>query len=116
MYSVIHPNGAPLFCDRNARPLSLPEWANLRSDAAYALVADTRVAANVRVVTVWEGMACVYDPSGVPLVFETIIVAGDACPCDREKHGQRYLTEDDAFLGHFEVVERIRAELDGPRP
>lgn len=105
----------PIYYDREARPISLRQWAELHDDLDYIRVASTYIAMN-RVSTVWLGIDHSFG-AGPPLIFETMIfnenptnsstfVPGRSYhePWDYQR---RYHTLEAAMLGHEKAVGHV---------
>jgi hypothetical protein len=85
-----------LFYDRAGRPITVQEWAELKTVDRY--VGGTRVGP-AWVSTVWLGMD--HGFMGPPLIFETVVFGGID---DMEM--ERYHTEAEARVGHEWWVRR----------
>lgn len=98
------------------------KWARLFEDANYKRVADSVLPNGVRVSTIWTGLDFSFSPSGPPVIFESmafspevsVVKAADSIfGRDTEYHQPldqwRYSTEEQAWLGHWEMCEKFFA-------
>lgn len=89
--------------DRQGHAITFDQWTQLYAQADYKILTKTDIG-GVKVSTVWLGLDHAYlgEP---PLIFETMVFGGTL---DQEQ--ARYTTEAQAFAGHGEMCERVRAE------
>jgi hypothetical protein len=116
--------GRPLYFDRQARPISMTRWGELRETGldpdghygarAYLRVGEDRIG-EVTVSTVWLGIDhgfCSFTEREAlgeayqPVIFETMIFGGQYSHWQR-----RYCTEAQAARGHLEAVTDVRAGM-----
>lgn len=95
--------------DRQGAPISMERFTELLSQASnYRRVAETQVGP-FWVSTVWLGLDHSFG-SGPPLIFETMVFAGDHDLGDgRERDCRRYTTEAEALEGHAATVLLLQA-------
>jgi hypothetical protein len=95
-----------LYYDRQGRPISLEGWALLLRDLDYRRVGLDEVGGFV-ISTVWLGLNHQWLASQPPIIFETMVFsAEDEKPV--EEYMDRYSTEEEARLGHLNVVSVVR--------
>lgn len=108
--------GFPIYFDRQGNPLTLGEWARLLEIGHpdygprpfdYKSVARTTVGAYL-VSTVWLGTDMNFGLGEPPVLFETMVFANDGGPA-HEFDLDRYCTEDQAVVGHRDMVTLVRA-------
>ena len=90
--------------DRQGRPISYDEWADLRE---RDLVVEKTTIGGIDISTVWLGLDHQWDPDGPPHIFETMIF--EQGPLDQECW--RYSTEADALAGHRRACDKVRFAL-----
>ena len=92
--------------DRDGNTISSEEWVlRLKKDNRVAY-SETK---NYSISTVYLGINHRYDGKLPPYIFETLVFADDdTLPWD--DYMQRYSTEEEAILGHLEVLKKIREE------
>jgi hypothetical protein len=104
------------YYDRQGRPLPdllidregfLREVAPLTRDDDYKRVALTEIG-DIRISTVWLGLDHNFNPTGPPLIFETMVFGG---PLNEEQW--RYPTEAAALAGHDQAVAAVHEALRG---
>jgi len=125
-------NKRPLYYDRKGRPIDLEEYAQLFGDMNYRIVAHTDIVATAKhpasyLSTVWLGIDHSFLYTGPPLIFETMRFTQEFTKRDRFLHRPyrealefpypydehqyteqaRYLTEEQASLGHQAIVKLI---------
>lgn len=101
------------YYDRNNRPLSLDEYATLLRDREYKRVCSDYVG-SYWVSTVWLGLDHAF-MGGPPLVFESMVFADtaeDSSELGEDRFSDRYTTEHQAVLGHYEIVAAVQACVD----
>lgn len=93
--------------------MTMEEWAEKLYDFNYKMVAKSiiDVEGTIEVSTVWLGLNHQWLPDRPPLIFETMIFGG---PLDRECW--RYSTEEQALVGHAEVVRLAELEQQVEQP
>jgi len=108
--------------DRSGRPISIEEIGDLLRTPDYKRVAYTEItssadeAVKYRVSTVWLGLDHNWS-GGDPLIFETMVFAGEPDPRQRggsawaDQLCRRYTNELDAKLGHEETVILVAATV-----
>lgn len=101
------------FFDRRRRPITPERWVELRADDSYFRVgADT--VGPFFVSTVWLGIdhAMSAQPHE-PIIFETMVF-DERFDQTRPEYVERYATEGEAQLGHFNVLQMVTRlhELD----
>lgn len=107
---------ASRYFDPDGNPITMHEWAAAREskdeDSTWArehLV--TKIAQGIdgdgiTVSTVWLGLDHQWDPSGPPLIFETMIFGGVF-----NEEQWRYSTREEAHAGHAEAVRHAKAGI-----
>lgn len=105
------------YYDRQGERITDPQrWVDLMDDReGYRRVAQD-VVGPYWVSTVWLGLDHNHCPGGPPLIFETMVFAGED---DNERFAhdfdmRRYATEAEAIAGHQETVMAVRATLLDP--
>jgi hypothetical protein len=110
------------YFDKQGNPLELLEWAKLKGDKDFQRVAYDEVHPYF-VSTVWLGLDHGYN-SGSPVIFETMVfeldlstsvspAIGDLPEREYQYHKsldqytRRYSTEDDAWVGHRQIVKQL---------
>jgi len=92
-----------VYYDRDGNPIeSGVEWGKYHVDPEYKRVASSYVAGK-HISTVWVGMNMAFR-NGPPIIFETMVFSEDA----DDGFMQRYATEEEALLGHLEVLRRLK--------
>jgi hypothetical protein len=86
-------------------------WGKWMKDSANRRVAETIVAAGVRVSTVFLGLNHSFTPRAQPILFETMIFDGS-----KSKYQERYCTWDEAEAGHERAVVFARATIAAAEP
>src|SRR5262249_49494543 len=90
-----------LYYDRQGHPIRMEAMAKLIEDLDYKRIAETTLPDGKWVSTVWLGINHQFG-QGPPLIFETMVfesrenLSEIAC--------QRYSTENEAIIGHQEMV------------
>lgn len=103
------------FYDRDGEPLpDVLAWGRLRESLDYFRIGLDRVG-DVEVSTVWIGVDHGHDPSGPPIIFETMVFGLDTQNFDgsggeRRIGGEthRYATAAEARAGHDRIVAELR--------
>jgi len=95
----------PMHYDRLGVPISLREWALLYNDKEYFRIGSTVVDGHWWISTVWLGL--VSNPWGPPLVYETMVFNLTSDDPRTEWELRRYHTEDEARIGHLEMVHLV---------
>jgi len=95
----------PDYYDRQGKPLTLLEWAGALEDRTIdkRRVAETTLPNGRWVSTVWLGLDHRFG-HGPPLIFESMVFESKA-EMD-EIDCERYSTEEEARVGHQELVEK----------
>ena len=97
--------------DFDGNPVSIEEWDRLFQDLQRRQVARTKVG-DAEVSTVWIGldhrMPPPLDPPGPPLIFETMIFAGDE---ELDGYCWRWPNKDAALAGHDQAVALARERV-----
>jgi len=94
-----------LYYDRQGHPITLKTFGKLIEDLDYRRILETTLPDGKWVSTVWLGINHQFG-QGPPLIFETMVfesrdnLSDIAC--------QRYSTEDDAIIGHQEMVAQYQ--------
>jgi hypothetical protein len=91
------------YYDRQGRPISFEQWADLFNDPDYQRVACTILEDGIIVSTVWMGLDHGFGREG-HLIFETMVFPKDASE-DRLCH--RYTTEAAAIADHDQIVAAL---------
>jgi hypothetical protein len=92
-----------MWYDRAGAPISMDEWVRLLGNPEYKRVAEDTVG-DVWVSTIWLGLNHNWYPSGVPLLFETMLWRGTEIVRDPT----RYHSEEAALAGHRAIVNELR--------
>jgi hypothetical protein len=92
---------APMYYDREGKPITLWQWAALMEANGDHHVANDLIG-EVRVSTVWLGLDHNWGP-GPPLIFETMVFGGTM-----DEDQWRYPTEAVALAGHDQVVAMVK--------
>lgn len=95
------------YFDRDGLPMSISEWTFRFQHESYKRVGMDEVDGR-RVSTVWLGIDHSFGRQGPPLIFESMVFAGDSW---RDEWMQRYSTLADAVSGHERIVTWLRAGL-----
>lgn len=112
-----------LYYDKQGNPISVEEFSRLKfgGDMEYGRIGLTQVGPYT-ISTVWLGIDHAFG-EGPPVLFETMVFATDAWEADRsvsveegrpplhEFDCQRYCTEEEAQIGHEEMVLLVRATV-----
>lgn len=89
-------------------------WQQVFDDMTYRRVAETTIADDVWVSTVWLGLNHNFW-GGPPLIFETMVfdqgANHDGFSAVLDEFSLRYSTESDARLGHEQVVGAMQLAL-----
>jgi hypothetical protein len=93
------------YYDRQGHPMSMDAWTVALVDNDTRRVAFTEMG-NIEISTVWLGLDHNFWCSGSPLIFETMVFGGEY-----NNWQQRYCTEEQAKVGHNQVVAALRAGL-----
>jgi hypothetical protein len=89
--------------DREGKPITLEQWAQLFENAAYKRVAEATLPDGKWVSTVWLGLDHSFMDEGPPVIFETMVFSSKE---DMDELDQRrYSTEAEALAGHHEAVQ-----------
>lgn len=96
-----HDDSPPLYYDTQARPIPLLVWAPRWWQVGHTTLGD------VDISTVWLGLDHGFG-SPEPLIFETMIFAGDSEALDGWQ--DRYATWEEAALGHQAAVQLVQLE------
>ncbi len=92
------------YYDRQGNPLTLTEWANAFEKGFDAKVVKQETLPNGRwVSTVWIGLDHRFG-DGPPLIFESMVFRTKDSM--EEVDSRRYSTEEEALVGHADLVER----------
>jgi hypothetical protein len=98
-----------MYYDRQGQPMGLGDWAARFHDWEYRVVERDRIHGAL-VSTVWMGIDHSFG-FGPPLIFETM--AADETGNDRpgwwDEFSRRYSSEEEARVGHAEVLGQVRA-------
>ncbi len=103
-----------LYYNKQCEPIDWQEYARLCEEKygpdpkedGYHRVGSTHVG-EYWISTVWIGIDMGYDPDGPPIIFETMVFAGEGVRHDLDC--RRYATEEEAKQGHEEFVTLIKA-------
>ena len=96
------------YYDRKGQPMSQEDWLSKFDDLAYKRVAQDTLLDGRWVSTVWVGMNHQMG-AGPPLIFETMVFPSNDNMND--EYCERYSTEEQAVVGHAEVLERLSKEM-----
>lgn len=100
------------YFNREGKPLTLEQWAELAGDLVTKRVAeDDLIAPDDRclwVSTVWLGIDMSHH-DGPPLIFESMVFERGFA----DLYCQRYATESEALAGHAALVHAAREGLIG---
>jgi hypothetical protein len=96
------------YYDQAGRPISLLEWVMLFEDFEGRRVGHDELY-GYEVSTVWLGIDYSWG-AGPPLIFETMVFGPEG---GFDVDCQRYSTEDEARVGHEEMLTLIRATALG---
>lgn len=105
----------PRYYAVNGRPMTMTEWANTFGHYRHIGEDFLRVRGHsLRVSTVWLGLDHNWNPSGPPLIFETMVFEGgvifEGLMC-------RYSTLAEAQRGHVLMVRTVKRNVRSqPRP
>lgn len=88
--------------DRKGKPIDTEEWGRLSADLEYKVVARSTLQGGLAVSTVWLGLDHAHG-HGPPVIFETMVFPSWNNMSELDCH--RYHTEDEAFAGHWTVVD-----------
>lgn len=91
-----------LYYDRDGKLLSGEVWGRYLADVDQKRVALSYVG-NKRISTVWLGIDMAFH-GGSPIIFETMVFSDD----EDIDFQQRYATEEQALLGHLDVLRRLK--------
>jgi hypothetical protein len=100
-------DGPPTKFDRQGRPITMGEWAELFEDKSYQVIVQTWTIGGAWVSTVWLGLDHGFGRDGPPIIFETMVWHDG-----NDTAQDRYSTEPEAIAGH----ERIVAQYGGRDP
>ena len=94
-----------MWYDRQGNSVNNMEWIESKlSDNSYKRVAETTLSDGKWISTVWLGLDYSHG-NGPPLIFETMVFEFiDNRPSEIDM--QRYSTEEDAIIGHLEMVKK----------
>ena len=102
------------YYDKEGKPITLLEWAELGDDTDYKRIASTMVAERYWVSTIWLGVDHNFGLWAPPLLFETCVFDNGAPIEVLEGHEtveslviDRYTTEEQAKAGHEGVVNYL---------
>jgi hypothetical protein len=98
------------YYDRAGSPITFEAFADLHSDPEYIIVAKKQFEGSIEVSTCWLGINHQFG-AGEPLIFETMIFAGDRYPYSEAT--ERYPTLEQAEEGHRRTCADVEA---GRRP
>ena len=98
-----------MYYDKDGKSISLMEWADLFEDMKYRKVMDTYIK-NYHVSTVWIGLNHSFGSEDIR-IFETMIF-GDNEDDELDGWMERYRTEEEARLGHEEVIKLVKANVN----
>lgn len=104
---------APHYYDRDGKPITLRQWAELREDGRedYIRVAHEDVlmpsGRMVWVSTVWIGLDMSFLPDSAPLIFETMVFEAGQLG----DYTERYTTLQQAQDGHNAVIHALKEGL-----
>jgi hypothetical protein len=124
-------HGFHLYYDRQVRPITLRQWAQLHDDESYVRLAEDYLDdGHIWVSTVWLGNNHNFG-SGPPLIFETMLFVKltDEQVADRRRRWQelgfggrdfpwedleceRYYTVNEALEGHQRIVESLTLKIE----
>lgn len=93
--------GRSMYYDRQRRPITMGEWAELQNDQSYVVVGRHEVNSAEMVVlsTIWTGLNAHWD---LIAIFESMVFGG---PYDQSCI--RYETEQDARRGHAQAMRDL---------
>lgn len=92
------------FYDRDGKEITQDAWSILHRQSKYKFIKQTRATDGKFISTVWLGTDHNYLDDGNPIIFETMVFeagGGVDLAC------QRYETEEEALLGHDNLVSLI---------
>ena len=92
-----------LFYNRDGSPIGLEEWCRRTVDREYLRIDQTTLPDGKWVSTVWQGLNHRFG-EGPPLIFETMVFTSQEEMETIDQ--QRYATENEAILGHQEMVAK----------
>jgi hypothetical protein len=92
---------ADMYFDRDGKPMSQQDWSTRFHDLDYKRVA-VHERGDEMVSTVWVGMDMGFT-RGLPIIFETMVFGYG----DWDQFQARYATEEEALIGHEQIVVLI---------
>lgn len=102
----------PMHYSRDGRAISLGEWSQLFEDREYQVIAQDLVADRWFISTVWLGIDHGFGylfpgRPHLPIIFETMVFDQRGSGQNPDLEQCRYSTEDQARLGHAEMVQLV---------